>query len=388
MRNNFKSKSTLLVDLTYSCNLRCKHCYNSNLLSTKCTDMKVSKLDEIIYKYNIGHVHFIGGEPLMHKKFKEIIESLSKNYIISVNTNGLLIDDVGVEFLVTHIDEMTISLDGLSPYTNDMIRGKNTFNIVYSNIKKILAAKERLKSNILINIASVITPDNVNEFLDIERFRIKGIDNYLFMTLYYEGNAKNYDANDKFYYDYSQLIEKLSKLDGNYIVDTTPLAEYIFGYKETGCMCNGNKIKYSDSSGNIYKCNAEKQYEIKNNNFKEKFFIDDNHKVCKFCRFKIRCNSCEYGLYFSRHNYCEYILKYLYNLYNFITLDNDIKYILYKNKIILFNFKTRVRVEFYTDEFFENVVIENNALFLKDVNNYRFNAKYFKKIITLGGNYD
>lgn len=43
------------------------------------------------------------------------------------------------------------------------------------------------------------------------------------MTMFEEGHAgKNYNASDNFYYSYSKLIEKLSKLDNHFIIDTTP----------------------------------------------------------------------------------------------------------------------------------------------------------------------
>ena len=102
--NKFKRKTIMLM-LTYQCNLNCVYCYEKGKHSYRSMDVDFAKL--IIEKsfYDNESVceeiefDFMGGEPLLeYYKIKEIAEwmwsrSWSKPYILYATTNGTLLND-------------------------------------------------------------------------------------------------------------------------------------------------------------------------------------------------------------------------------------------------------------------------------------------------------
>jgi MoaA/NifB/PqqE/SkfB family radical SAM enzyme len=81
----------------------------------------------------VRDVYFTGGEPFLHKELAGILEDTLRVAPASVLTNATLVTpalarelaalDAGSRFSL----EMRVSLDGLTPETNDPIRGEGTF---------------------------------------------------------------------------------------------------------------------------------------------------------------------------------------------------------------------------------------------------------------------
>lgn len=137
-----KKINTLLLDVTYNCNFRCKHCYNSKNLSED-SDLNVNKIKSIIKKFNIDHLHLLGGEPLLHKNINRLIDE-NKDVYFSINTNGSLIKKfIEKGYFRDNIKEWVISIDGFSQITNDSVRGSGTFDIVEENLNYLLKFKKK-----------------------------------------------------------------------------------------------------------------------------------------------------------------------------------------------------------------------------------------------------
>lgn len=92
---------TLELEITDFCNEKCTHCYHPEH-KEKWFLKDIDKLDMLLKEFgDIGFIHLVitGGEPLLHPEFKEICKLAQKNrYLISVKTNGTLVDDALVEF--------------------------------------------------------------------------------------------------------------------------------------------------------------------------------------------------------------------------------------------------------------------------------------------------
>ena len=92
---------TLELEITDFCNEKCTHCYHPEH-KEKWFLKDLEKLNRMLAEFgNIGFMHVVvtGGEPLLHPEFKEICKLAQKNrYLISVKTNGTLVDDALVEF--------------------------------------------------------------------------------------------------------------------------------------------------------------------------------------------------------------------------------------------------------------------------------------------------
>ena len=74
-----------------------------------------------------------GGEPLLHRSFKEINQMLPEFFIRKILfTNGLLLNNKILSDL--NVNEIQISIDGLEE-AHDSIRGKGTFRLSIEAIK-------------------------------------------------------------------------------------------------------------------------------------------------------------------------------------------------------------------------------------------------------------
>ena len=86
------------IMLTYRCNLRCPYCFANEFVNKEDMDISLENFDkalDFIATDETGRVGLIGGEPLIHRRFKDIMEKLifdNRFEKIVIYTNGLLID--------------------------------------------------------------------------------------------------------------------------------------------------------------------------------------------------------------------------------------------------------------------------------------------------------
>jgi len=118
----------IVWNFTYSCNLRCKHCYedagfNRPELTTNQAFTTIDKLSKIA---NIGlpALSFSGGEPLIRKDFFEVAAYAKKKIpYVTIATNGTLLTKDNVKKLKeVGVDYVEISLDGASKEVHDSFR--------------------------------------------------------------------------------------------------------------------------------------------------------------------------------------------------------------------------------------------------------------------------
>ena len=160
----FISGAPFLVvwDITYACNLKCKHCYASagksleNELTTEEAKQVIDKLD----RATVPIIAFSGGEPLVRKDIFELTQyAADKGIYVAIATNATLITkekareikDAGVRFI-------QISLDGANAETHDKFRG---INGVYE--KTIQGIKNCVNEGFFVNIAATATKYNYQE---------------------------------------------------------------------------------------------------------------------------------------------------------------------------------------------------------------------------------
>lgn len=90
-------------------------------------------------------LHVMGGEPMYHKRFKELVNLLCKkqhtNFHFSVVTNGSIYDPYIVDMLKSFKSvQLEISIEGVDS-ANDYIRHGHNTKVIISNIKKYLSNK-------------------------------------------------------------------------------------------------------------------------------------------------------------------------------------------------------------------------------------------------------
>ena len=137
------------VTLTTNCNLRCSYCYGKS-----CDDFgsdfhgieidysvpssinyDAEALRKFLKKDDHPTLIFYGGEPLLELgNMKEIMDAVRWACFV-VQTNGLLLDKVGAEYL-NRFESIFVSLDGDEAIT-DYYRGRGTYRRVMKNLKAI-----------------------------------------------------------------------------------------------------------------------------------------------------------------------------------------------------------------------------------------------------------
>ncbi len=147
------------------CNLKCSYCgYVKIRHLTKDTDsdlvMKtIRNLEEkgFISKETVFGIG--GGEPSFNKKIDEIVRYLlKKNYLISVKTNGTVLNDVYITGVNQGKLRLTIDPDAAQESSYKKIKGRNFFKTVWGNIRSYA---EQTNGQIFIKI--VLQNDNLFE---------------------------------------------------------------------------------------------------------------------------------------------------------------------------------------------------------------------------------
>ncbi len=110
-----------------SCNFHCKHCFVSK--NNKIVDLNKAKscIDKIsdyfkLNKIKNGRINLAGGEPFLYPHLRELIEHInSKGILISIITNGSLVNKQVLDDIFDKIDMIGISIDGLSKDVNSQL---------------------------------------------------------------------------------------------------------------------------------------------------------------------------------------------------------------------------------------------------------------------------
>ncbi len=118
----------IVWNFTYSCNLRCKHCYENagSHRPELTTDQAFATIDNLskIAKVGLPALSFSGGEPLIRKDFFEVAAYAKKKIpYVSIATNGTLLTKDNVKKLKeVGVDYVEISLDGASKEVHESFR--------------------------------------------------------------------------------------------------------------------------------------------------------------------------------------------------------------------------------------------------------------------------
>jgi uncharacterized protein len=179
----------LILNITEKCNLRCKYCVYSGTYYYERSHSNRSMGEKIIekalnfyfnnelYNADIKCISFYGGEPLLEfEKIKNIGEYVSKNFknksSFSMTTNGTLLNEEIIKFLIKYSFFLLISLDGPSEI-HDKYRvtadGKTTFGKIINNlrlIKKLSPEYYQSKVSFSVTIPPNVSPIKIDEFFE------------------------------------------------------------------------------------------------------------------------------------------------------------------------------------------------------------------------------
>lgn len=148
-------------DITYACNLKCRHCYataGKALEDELTTEEALDTIDKLA-KLGVTIIAFSGGEPLVRKDIFQLTSyAADKGIYVAIATNGTLIsEEMAKRMKESGVRYLQISLDGLRD-THDSFRGiRGCFDRTVEGIKNAV------KHGFFINVSMTVTKLNYDE---------------------------------------------------------------------------------------------------------------------------------------------------------------------------------------------------------------------------------
>ena len=178
-----KNATNVFFHILTHCNLKCRHCYINKKQHGKNTlpiETINAWLEVFASKNKEANVIFLGGEPTLHPDLPGAVnKAKSLGYSsITIDTNGYLFHDILAKVSPDVIDYFSFSLDGATRKTNDMIRGKGSFDTCIQGIKS--AVLKGFSTSLIYTVSTI----NIHELdkiapllkdLKIDRFFIQVI---------------------------------------------------------------------------------------------------------------------------------------------------------------------------------------------------------------------
>ena len=143
---------SVLLELTYRCNLGCVYCYNDlKLRGQRLSLDEYRRLLEDLADLQVLNLTLSGGEPLMHPEFFAIgAMARELGFLTRIKSNGHLLDRPLATRVRDEVDPFMIdlSLHGASSLTHDrMTRIPGSFERLIQNIREMKELGLRLKLN-------------------------------------------------------------------------------------------------------------------------------------------------------------------------------------------------------------------------------------------------
>lgn len=154
LRAGLDAPICLTWEVTYACNLRCRHCLSSSgkpapgELDTAAAKRFLDELGELgVFYINVG-----GGEPLARPDFRDLMEhAIARRIGVKFSTNGWLLDDETADWIVgSDYLDVQISLDGADAKTNDAIRGRGSYDRARAAMRRLTERGFRFKINFVL----------------------------------------------------------------------------------------------------------------------------------------------------------------------------------------------------------------------------------------------
>lgn len=345
---------SLILSVHDSCNMRCKYCYFSDKyeytptyknnsmsfeIAKKAVDFYIDFNEKAVasnpnLKYVIG---FYGGEPLLNWEVickvvdycKQKYKALFEEMVFPITTNGLLLDEQRITYMLENHFVISVSFDG-NQQEHDRnridMKGSGTFNTVFNNLQllekkyKEYDLKKTGKYRGYYNI--LLTYDNKTNLIELNEFFKKNswIDRKIFHinrvsplnTTYYEDQQTEKDK-ERFYQQQEELInlfkttpqEQRTKFLKTYIKQMFLLLIIRNNYSDNmlrGSCIPGEGKLHVDSEGKFHICekinrlypigNIEEGFNIDNQNRILNMFLEMVNTTCKNCNVRNLCSLC------------------------------------------------------------------------------------------------
>ena len=199
-----KTPLSTAFELTPVCNMACRMCYvrmdkkTQESLGPLHTCAEWLDLAAQAREHGLLYILLTGGEPFVHPEFREILAGLQHmGFIISVNSNGTLIDEETVEWLKqTPPSRVNITLYGASDETYARLCGKpDGFTCVTKGIRLLREAGITVKIHVSLTPYNAADLKGIFDYCRENRLLIQGT-SYMFPPLRRDQSSVGH--NDRF----------------------------------------------------------------------------------------------------------------------------------------------------------------------------------------------
>jgi AdoMet-dependent heme synthase len=286
-------------DITELCNSRCRHCTRWKVKDSK-DDLSYEEcikfIDELKEVGTLA-ISFAGNEPLMRKDIYKIIQYADKKGLsLSINSNGLLMNEKNCEMLVNNgMGSFIFSLDSCYKEKHDSMRGvKGAFDRILEAVIILKKIKEKTGKKITIQATIVVNKENINDLKKTVRLcKEKGFDKIVLQPIH---NIPKYFESEKELMpvkkDFEKMNEQLEIIIKKYPDFIAVPKEYLRKF-ETFFENPSALYKYRCEAGFItcdIRANGDvvpcpvgfvKMGNLKKNSFKEIWFSEESNKIRK-----------------------------------------------------------------------------------------------------------
>ena len=146
----------LRISLTDHCDLLCTYCMpeGKNDFTTPSNLMKpdeIIKIAKVFVSMGVKKIRLTGGEPLVRKEAREIIQKLSTlNINLTITTNATKVNEFINDFTAAGMHSINVSLDTFNKEKFLKITRRNDFDKVMKNIMLLVDDKFHVKINAVV----------------------------------------------------------------------------------------------------------------------------------------------------------------------------------------------------------------------------------------------
>ena len=134
----------LTWELTYACNLACRHCLSSSGRRdpAELTTAEAKAVIDELERMQVFYVNIGGGEPTIRPDFWELVDYATEHRVgVKFSTNGVRITPgVAARLAASNYVDVQISIDGATADVNDAVRGEGSFATALSAMENLAAA--------------------------------------------------------------------------------------------------------------------------------------------------------------------------------------------------------------------------------------------------------
>ncbi|MGB5724148.1 MAG: GTP 3',8-cyclase MoaA [Parasphingorhabdus sp.] len=160
MQDGFGRKIDYLrISVTDRCNFRCQYCMSEKMTFMPRSELLTLEEITLIAERFIGHgirkIRLTGGEPLVRRDMKDVIQRLGRKVAsgeleeLTLTTNGSLLSDYAEHLAVHGMRRINVSMDTLDPARFAEITRGADVNIVLDGIRAASAAGIQVKINMV-----------------------------------------------------------------------------------------------------------------------------------------------------------------------------------------------------------------------------------------------